>query len=204
MTGNLFIIAAPSGAGKTSLVHALVQNVANLQVSVSHTTRAQRPGEIEGVDYNFVSQPEFLQLIQDNKFLEHATVFGNYYGTSQAWVEATLARGVDVVLEIDWQGAQIIKALFPDTVSIYILPPSLSALEERLKKRAQDKAEIIATRMAQAQAELAHIHEYDFIVVNDQFDRAVGDLTAITRAARLRYHQQMKQQAGLLRALLES
>lgn len=177
--GQLYIISAPSGAGKTSLVSALLEQDKQVEVSVSHTTRAPRPGEKNGVNYNFVSVEEFEALIETSGFLEHAKVFENYYGTSQKWVEDKLNSGIDVILEIDWQGAQQIRKLVADVVSIFILPPSKEALETRLKGRGQDSDEVIATRMAQAASEASHYAEYDYLVINDDFDQALKDLQAI-------------------------
>lgn len=200
--GNLFTISAPSGAGKTSLVNALVPTLANLRVSVSHTTRAQRPGEIEGVNYHFIDTAAFQRMIEHGDFLESAEVFGNCYGTSQRWVEATLAAGTDVILEIDWQGAQQVRRLLPETQSIFILPPSLTALQQRLNQRGQDPADVIATRMAKAIDEMEHYPEADYLVVNDQFDTALAELRAILISRRLTLQRQQMRLEPLLRELL--
>jgi guanylate kinase len=196
--GILYTVSAPSGAGKTSLVKALLDQCPELQVSVSHTTRAQRPGEINGVNYHFIDRAEFTSMIDRGEFLELAEVFGNLYGTSQRWVEETLIAGRDVILEIDWQGAQQIHRLMPDSISIFILPPSLKALQERLQGRGQDDSVVIEKRMAQAHDEIAHYTEADYLVVNDVFDKALADLTAIIRAQTL----QLKYQLGNLQRLL--
>jgi guanylate kinase len=178
-TGRLIILAAPSGAGKTSLANALVEGDPNLEFSVSHTTRAPRPGEKHGVHYYFVSREEFDAMVQLGQFLEHATVFGNSYGTSRAAVESVLARGKSVLLDIDWQGARSIKTRMPQAVSVFILPPSRAALRERLVKRGQDSMEVIERRMREATSEMSHYPEFDHIVVNDDFEQALADLKAI-------------------------
>jgi guanylate kinase len=196
--GILYTVSAPSGAGKTSLVKALLDQCPELQVSVSHTTRAQRPGEINGVNYHFIDRAEFTNMIDRGEFLELAEVFGNLYGTSQRWVEETLIAGRDVILEIDWQGAQQIRRLMPDSISIFILPPSMKALQDRLQDRGQDDNVVIEKRMAQAHDEIAHYTEADYLVVNDVFDKALADLTAIIRAQTL----QLKYQLGNLQRLL--
>lgn len=196
--GILYTISAPSGAGKTSLVKALLDQCPELTVSVSHTTRAQRPGEVDGVNYHFIDRATFTEMVERGEFLELAEVFGNLYGTSQTWVEETLIAGKDVILEIDWQGAQQIRRLMPDSISIFILPPSLEALQDRLQGRGQDDTTVIEKRMAQARGEIAHYTEADYLVVNDAFDKALADLTAIIRAQTL----QLKYQLGNLQALL--
>ena len=178
-SGRLFILSAPSGAGKTSLANALVESDPNVEFSVSHTTRVPRPGERDGVHYHFVSMAEFERLIGEGVFLEHAQVFGNRYGTSRKVIEDLFKEGKNVILDIDWQGARAIKVKMPEAVSIFILPPSRAALAERLNGRAQDAPEVIARRMAQATAEMSHYHEYDQVVVNDDFEAALADLVAI-------------------------
>lgn len=200
--GTLFIISAPSGGGKTSLVHAMLPLCGGIEVSVSHTTRAMRPGEEDGVDYHFVDVPTFQSLIKQQVFLEHAEVFGNYYGTSQEWVQQKLNTGIDVVLEIDWQGAQQIRKLMPDSVSIFLLPPSWEALRARLLERGQDDEAVIAQRMAQARTEVSHYGEYDYLIVNDDFSRALFDLKIIVQAQRLKQSAQSSRYAELLRNLL--
>jgi guanylate kinase len=183
--GNLFTVAAPSGTGKTTLVKALTDCMANLSVSISHTTRAKRPAEQHGVNYYFIDEKTFQGMIERDEFLEHATVFNKHYGTSKQFVEDTLARGTDVILEIDWQGCQQIKKLFPDSISIFILPPSLKDLEERLATRNQDKPEIIAQRIEDAREAVSHVHEFDYLVLNDDFEMALNDLKIIVQAGRL-------------------
>ena len=201
--GNLFIVSAPSGAGKSSLIAALLADTPkDMQVSVSHTTRKPRPGESHGQHYYFVSVEEFKTLITENAFLEWAEVFGNYYGTSRRVIEQALADGIDVFLDIDWQGAQQIKQQMPEAVGIFILPPSREALEQRLKGRGQDSAEVIASRMEKAVSEMSHYHEYDFIIVNDQFEQALGDLRAIIRSQRLTQASQINTHSDMLKGLL--
>tara|TARA_B110000977_G_scaffold172723_1_gene225309 strand:+ start:1819 stop:2427 length:609 start_codon:yes stop_codon:yes gene_type:complete len=185
-TGILFIISAPSGAGKTSLVAELLNNLSNIKASISHTTRDRRPGEEDAVNYHFTSREQFVEMIGQCAFLEHAQVFGNFYGTSQQWVADTLASGEDVILEIDWQGAAQVRKLFPDSTSIFILPPSKQALRERLHKRAQDDAEVIEKRVAAATEEMSHYVEADFMVVNDDFDVALQQMISIVRAQHCR------------------
>ena len=201
--GTLFIISAPSGAGKTSLLKALTVDAENVVVSVSHTTRKKRPGEINGRDYHFVNQADFLSMVGSSAFLEHAKVFDNYYGTSQQHVEQQLLQGLDVILEIDWQGARQVRKLFPDSVSVFIMPPSLQALTERLQNRAQDNEEIIARRMHDAVNEMSHYAEFDYLVVNDDFDTALQELRCIFKANRLRQIQQERNLEQLLIELLK-
>jgi len=177
--GRLYVISAPSGAGKTSLVKALLQSEPRLRLSISHTTRTRRPTEVEGREYHFVSRPQFAQLIARGEFLEHARVFDNDYGTSRGFVESQLAQGHDVLLEIDWQGAQQVRRAMPECVSIFVLPPARQALAERLARRATDTAEVIRRRLADAAADMSHYGEFDYVVVNDDFDRAVADLERI-------------------------
>jgi guanylate kinase len=177
--GKLFVIAAPSGAGKTSLVKALLARMPELHVSISHTTRSKRPTEEHGREYYFVSVPEFQQLVEKDEFLEHARVFDNYYGTARQPVEAQLSQGHDVVLEIDWQGARQVRRAMPDSKTIFILPPSRRALEERLRNRATDSIEVIARRLRDAVGDMSHWREFDYVVVNDDFEHAVNDLMRI-------------------------
>jgi guanylate kinase len=205
MKGKLFIIAAPSGAGKTSLVKALLEDASNLRVSVSHTTRVPRPGEQDGVHYNFVDIPTFQQMVADGVFLEYAQVFDNYYGTSRKWVEQQLETGTSVILEIDWQGARKVREVFPQAVSIFILPPSRAELENRLRGRGQDDDAIIARRMRDAEAEISHYMEFDYLVVNDDFQQALEDLRHITGdglVEQLRQERQAKTLKPLLDELL--
>ena len=200
--GTLFIISAPSGAGKTSLVKALCEKDASLLTSVSFTTRPMRPGEQDGVHYNFVDKDTFEAMLGRAEFLESANVFGNYYGTSQVWVEKQLKAGVDVILEIDWQGALQVRKLIPDSVSIFILPPSRQALEERLNGRGQDDAEVIAKRMAQAKDEMSHYNEFEYLVINDDFNLALSELRAIVTAQRLIGARQHQATRNLIKDLL--
>ena len=179
MSGKLFILSAPSGAGKSSLAKALIRALPNLAVSVSHTTRAPRPGETHGVHYYFVTPAEFEAMIQAGRFVEHARVFGNYYGTARTSIDQLLQAGKDVILDIDWQGARRIKQVMPATVSIFILPPTRAALEQRLCNRGQDAPEVIARRMRAAVSEIGHYSEFDYVVVNDIFDDALADISAI-------------------------
>ncbi|MDY6889973.1 MAG: guanylate kinase [Pseudomonadota bacterium] len=202
LAGTLYIISAPSGAGKTSLIKALLQQDPQLVVSVSHTTRAKRPGEVEGQDYHFVSVDQFNALIEQGQFLEYAEVFGNKYGTSQSWVRTQLASGRDVILEIDWQGAQQVRRLMRETVTVFILPPSRATLRERLAKRGQDSDTTIAQRMAAAMDEMSHYPEYDYLVINDRFEVALDQLASLFKARRLRQEVQQQVQADLLRELL--
>lgn len=202
MSGTLFIIAAASGTGKTSLVKSLVESDDRLGVSVSHTTRAPRPGEVDGVNYHFAQREDFLAEVTAGQFLEHAEVFGNLYGTSKTWVEQQLASDHDVILEIDWQGAQIVRQLMPQALSVFILPPSLKALAERLNGRGTDSAEVIARRLGEAIADIGHYAEFDYLVINDDFATALADLQAIVRAARQSHRAQSQRQAELIRRLL--
>lgn len=201
-TGTLFTVSAPSGAGKTSLVNALVQRSPDLRVSVSHTTRQIRPGEVDGVNYHFVARETFQAMLARSEFLEHAQVFGNLYGTSRTWVEQQLASGVNVILEIDWQGAQQVKQLMPTTRAIFILPPSRETLRQRLTARGQDDSAIIAARMAEAVEEMSHYIQSDYLVVNEEFDEALAQLQAIFTCQRLHTSRQQIELAGLLRDLL--
>jgi len=200
--GSLYIFAAPSGAGKTSLVKALVETTANIEVSVSHTTRAPRPGEVDGVNYHFTDVAAFQAMVAQGAFLEHARVFDNYYGTARANIEQRLAAGVDVILEIDWQGARQVREQFPDSIGIFILPPSRQALEERLRGRGQDGDEVIARRMRDAESEISHYGEFDYLVINDDFATALVELAAIVTAQRLRTRVQAGRHQQMLQALL--
>ena len=182
--GTLFIISAPSGAGKTSLVSEILMRMDNIQASISHTTRAARTGEVDGVNYHFVSQQVFQSMVTENAFLEHAQVFGNFYGTSKQWVQDTLNAGIDVILEIDWQGAEQVRQQFAQSKSIFILPPSKQALADRLNERGQDDAEVINKRVAAATEEMSHYIEADYLVINDNFDLALEQLKSIISAQR--------------------
>jgi guanylate kinase len=201
-TGTLYTVSAPSGAGKTSLVNALVEHCPGLQVSVSHTTRPIRPGEQDGVNYHFVAESAFLAMLERSEFLEHARVFGNFYGTSAVWVEERLSRGFDIILEIDWQGAQQVKRLLPSTQAIFILPPSREALLQRLKHRAQDDPATIEKRMAVAVEEMSHYVESDYLVVNEDFAQALQELQAIVLSQRLLTPRRQDELGGLLQDLL--
>ncbi|MCB1855115.1 MAG: guanylate kinase [Halieaceae bacterium] len=201
-TGTLYTVSAPSGAGKTSLVNALIERTENLRVSVSHTTRPRRPGETDGINYHFVDQPTFMAMLERTEFLEHAQVFGNLYGTSQVWVQQQLAAGIDVILEIDWQGARQVKHLLGGTQAIFILPPSRETLIQRLTARGQDDGDTIAARTAEAVEEMSHYIESDFLVVNNDFDQALAELQAIVRCQRLRVARQQQVLAPLLAELL--
>ena len=198
MTGNLFIISAPSGAGKTSLVKALLAADSLVKLSVSYTTRPPRPGEANGVDYHFIDETQFLQMLEEAEFLESAEVHGARYGTSQTLVETILHEGKDLVLEKDWQGAAQVRSLYPQAISIFILPPSLQILSERLKNRGQDSAQVIARRMAAACEEIGHVSEFDYVIINDVFSDAHQDLCAIIRSQRLKCDSQLWRHQDLL------
>ena len=202
LPGTLYIVSAPSGAGKTSLVKALLDALPDIRVSVSHTTRAMRPGEADGVNYHFVDCATFTNLLEHGDFLEHAEVFGNCYGTSQAALERDLAEGHDLILEIDWQGAQQVRRKLPHAQSIFILPPSQAALRQRLDNRGQDSAEIIERRMREAVSEMSHYVEYDYLIINDDFASALEDLKSIFRTRQLRLDRQQRRHDDLLVDLL--
>jgi guanylate kinase len=199
--GNLFMVVAPSGAGKSSLVNALLAQDPHIRLSVSYTTRAPRPGETDGVQYHFVSVEEFMAVRDRGEFLEWAEVHGNYYGTSRVWIEAQMAAGTDVLLEIDWQGAKQIHKQFSNAVEIFILPPSLTALEERLKKRGQDADNVITRRLLAAGSEMAHAPEADYIIINEVFESALQQLRGVVEAMRLRVDSQRARHAKLFSEL---
>jgi guanylate kinase len=201
MSGNLFILSAPSGAGKTSLVSALLESNKHIALSVSYTTRAPRPGEIDGKDYHFVSREKFMEMAKHGDFLESAEVYGNLYGTSQSWIEKELVSGRDILLEIDWQGAEQVRRLMPHAISIFILPPSLSALETRLQGRGQDSAEVIARRMQAAQEDISHVAEFDYVIINDKLDEALRQLDAVVIAVGLHRDSQLTRHATLINQL---
>ncbi len=201
--GTLYIISAPSGAGKTSLVKALLERLDGISVSVSHTTRPVRPGEQDGVDYHFVERAEFERLAAGDEFLEHAQVFDNHYGTHRATALEKLELGEDVILEIDWQGARQVYKAFSQAVRVFILPPSREALRERLTGRGQDREDVINRRMAEAVSEMSHYDEFDYLIFNDDFEAALDELVALFRARRLRSEAQQQRYAGELRGLLE-
>lgn len=200
--GTLYTVSAPSGAGKTSLVQALIDTTDNVRVSVSHTTRAMRPGEENGVNYHFTERETFIEMIGDNAFLEHAEVFGNLYGTSTQWVKDTLAGGTDVILEIDWQGAQQVRRLIPETMSVFILPPSRQELTRRLTGRGQDDSTIIDARMQEAINEMSHYVEGHYVIINDDFDIALSEFKAILLSQRLTLDNQQQRHEQLLSSLL--
>ncbi|SEH07038.1 guanylate kinase [Candidatus Venteria ishoeyi] len=202
--GSLYIIAAPSGAGKTSLVSALIQQTEHICVSVSHTTRAPRPGEENGKAYFFVSHEAFQAMQAQQAFLEQAQVFDNHYGTSKAWVSSQLEQGIDVILEIDWQGGRQVREQLPESIGIFILPPSRMELDKRLRGRGQDSEEIIARRMRDAISEMSHHAEFDYLLINDEFDQALLDLQHIIYSQRLRHARQAANMGEKLEALLHS
>jgi guanylate kinase len=200
--GTLYVVSAPSGAGKTSLVRALLDSTGDeLVLSVSHTTRMPRPGEVDGRDYHFVDAEAFRRMIDDGAFLEYARVFDNYYGTARQGIEAQLTQGRDVILEIDWQGARQVRQALPESVGIFILPPSREALRERLRARGQDDEAVIARRMQDAANEMSHYGEYDYLVINEVFSAARDELAAIIRCRRLRLASQTQRHAALLASL---
>jgi guanylate kinase len=201
-TGTLYVFSAPSGAGKTTLVKALLEQTDDIGVSVSHTTRVSRSGEFDGKDYNFVSQDQFKALIDQNAFLEHAQVFDNFYGTSQIWVEQELSAGRDVILEIDWQGAKQIRQQMPNMISVFILPPSREELLKRLTGRGTDEQSIIDRRMQDAVSEMSHYSEFDYLIINDDFAKALQELLAVVLARRQRTTVQSQKQQNLLENLL--
>jgi guanylate kinase len=201
MSGTLFIVSSPSGGGKTSLVKALLESERDVHLSISHTTRAARPGEVNGRDYHFVATTEFQRMLEVGEFLESAVIYGNHYGTSQKWIERERAQGRDVLLEIDWQGAQQVRKLMKAVVSVFIVPPSPAVLEARLKGRGQDSAEVIARRLAAARDEMSHASEYDYVIINEEFSRAALDLRSIVRAERLRLARQLARHGDLFNRL---
>jgi guanylate kinase len=201
MTGNLFIVCAPSGAGKTSLVNALLERDPAIELSVSYTTRAPRAGELDGREYHFVSREQFLAMAQRGEFLESAEVHGNFYGTSQAWIDARRREGHDILLEIDWQGAQQVRRLIPEAVGVFILPPSLEVLRRRLTARGQDSDEVIEQRLANAREEIGHVEEFDYAIINQTFEVAVVDLVSIVRAQRLKITAQLTRHRELINAM---
>lgn len=201
-SGNLYIVAAPSGGGKTSLVRHLVTTLDDIAISISHTTRPMRPGEQDGVDYFFTDEKKFIDMVNNNEFIEHACVFNHFYGTSETQITQRLAQGIDIVLDIDWQGAEQIRRIFPSAVSIFIIPPSLDELKKRLMNRRQDKDEVISDRMIKAQDELSHYPEFDYLIVNDNFQHAALELRSIVVANRLLMAGQANKQTKLLSFLL--
>ena len=202
MRGTLYIVAAPSGAGKSSIVNAVLQRDANIRLSISFTSRAPRPGERHAEHYNFVTAAEFEAMVEAGDFFEYARVHGDWKGTARQSVEPQLAAGHDVLLEIDWQGARQVRAKVPDAVSVFILPPSRAALEERMRKRGQDSEEVIGRRLAAAREEMSHHSEFDFLIVNDDFDTAVREMQSIFLSSRLRRERQVQRHADLIDTLL--
>jgi len=198
MQGNLFIVSAPSGAGKTSLVHALLACNPEIKLSVSYTTRTPRPGETEGKDYHFINHENFLSMQKHGDFVEYAEVYGNLYGTSKSWIETKISKGHDILLEIDWQGAAQIRLAFPDCISIFILPPSLKALESRLLARGQDEPHVIMQRLNAAKEDIAHVGEFDYVIINDQLGIALQQLNAVVVATGLRRDRQLARQHTLI------
>ena len=201
--GTLFIVAAPSGAGKSSIVNAVLKDTPGIALSISYTSRAPRPGERHAQHYHFVDKAEFERMVAAGDFFEHALVHGDYKGTAVQSVEPQLAAGQDVLLEIDWQGARQVKAKVPDALGVFILPPSRQALEQRMRSRGQDSEEVIARRLAAAREEMSHFDEFDFLIVNDDFQTAVRDMQAIFLGSRQRRHLQQQRFAGLIATLLE-
>jgi len=203
MRGTLFIVAAPSGAGKSSIVNACLARDRNISLSVSFTSRPPRPGERPGEHYHFVDDARFQRMIEDGDFFEYARVHGDWKGTARQSVEPQLAAGRDVLLEIDWQGARQVRAMVPEAVGVFILPPSRAALDERMRKRGQDSEEVMARRLAAAREEMSHYDEFDFVIVNEDFDTAVGEMCAVFAASRLRREAQARRHGALIAALLD-
>lgn len=201
MNGNLFIVCAPSGAGKTSLVNALLEREPDIELSISFTTRTPRDGEVDGREYHFVARDTFLAMAARGEFLESAEVHGNLYGTSQAWIEGRMREGRDIVLEIDWQGAQQVRRVLPGARGIFILPPSIETLQRRLTARGKDADEVIERRLANAREEIAHVEEFDYVIINQTFDVAVVDLVSIIRASRLQVTAQLARYQDLINAM---
>ena len=204
MPGDLFIISAPSGAGKTSLVRALLDSNPQIDLSVSYTTRKPRPGEVDGKDYHFVSRDTFLGMAQNGEFLESAEVYGNLYGSSQTWIGQETAKGRDILLEIDWQGAAQIRKFFPHCISIFILPPSLATLSQRLQDRGQDDKTVIAKRLAAVRDDVAHVAEFDYVIINDNLKIALRDLNAVVLSATLKCARQLTRHQALINQLQHS
>ena len=201
MSGNLFVISAPSGAGKTSLVRALIDINPQIDLSVSYTSRKPRPGERDGKDYHFVSRESFLSMAKHGEFLESAEVYGNLYGSSQAWISEEIAKGRDILLELDWQGAAQIRRIFPDCISVFVLPPSMAVLEQRLRGRGKDDAEVISKRLAAVNDDVAHVAEFDYVIINDNLDEALQELNAIVLSARLKCARQLAVHQALINQL---
>ncbi|MCP5267844.1 MAG: guanylate kinase [Zoogloeaceae bacterium] len=202
MSGHLYIVSAPSGAGKTTLVRLLLAQDPGIRLSVSYTTRAPRTGEVDGREYHFTDVDSFQGMVGRQEFIEWAEVHGNFYGTSRVWIESEMAAGRDVLLEIDWQGAQQVRKLFPQAIGVFIMPPSLAALEQRLSGRGTDSAEVIARRLAAAQAEMRHVTEFDYVIVNDNLQQALTDLCSVVNASRLRLEVQRGRHSHLFETLI--
>jgi guanylate kinase len=199
MSGSLFIISAPSGAGKSSLTAKLLEEDKHIHLSVSYTTRAPRPGEVDGRDYHFVDKTRFIGMLERGEFLESAEVHGNHYGTSEAWIRAQRAAGHDILLEIDWQGAQQVRRLVTDTIGIFVLPPSIAELERRIRRRGQDSEEVLQRRLAVAADEMSHAAEFEYVIINNDFEEARRDLIAVVRASRLVYSRQVERHPGVFK-----
>ncbi|MBE0613405.1 MAG: guanylate kinase [Burkholderiales bacterium] len=191
MNGSLFIISAPSGAGKSTLTAKLLEDDRDVYLSVSYTTRAPRPGEVDGRDYHFIEKAQFMRMLERGEFLESAEVHGNHYGTSEAWIREQRAAGHDILLEIDWQGAQQVRRIVPDTIGIFVLPPSIAELEQRMRRRGQDSEDVVQRRIAVAADEMSHAAEFEYVIINNDFEEARRDLAAIVRASRLVYSRQL-------------
>lgn len=202
MSGHLYIVSAPSGAGKTTLVRMLLENDSGIRLSISYTTRAPRSGEQSGREYHFTDATTFRGMVDRGEFLEWAEVHGNYYGTSRLWIESEMAAGRDVLLEIDWQGAQQVRKLFPAAIGVFVMPPSMAELERRLTGRGTDSAEVITRRLAAAYDEMRHVAEFDYVIINDALQQALFDLLSVVRASRLRYEAQHVRHSGLFNDLL--
>ena len=202
MSGHLYIVSAPSGAGKTTLVRMLLENDPGIRLSISYTTRAPRPGEQDGREYNFVDMAAFRAMVDRGEFLEWAEVHGNCYGTSRPWIEREMAAGRDVLLEIDWQGAQQVRQLFPAAIGVFVLPPSMDELARRLTGRGTDSAEVIARRLAAAQEEMRHVFEFEYVIINDELQQALAGLLSVVRSCRLRLAAQRTRHAALFNSLI--
>ncbi|HMW17548.1 MAG TPA: guanylate kinase [Accumulibacter sp.] len=202
MLGHLYIVVAPSGAGKTTLVRLLLENDPGIRVSISHTTREPRVGERDGIEYHFTDTVSFQEKVTNGDFIEWAEVHGNFYGTARSGITAAMEAGQDVLLEIDWQGARQVRTLFPEAIGVFILPPSMAVLESRLRNRATDSAQTIARRLAAAREEMRHVAEFDYVIINDHLPRALNDLLAVVQASRLRYDSQRQRHSILFSTLL--
>jgi len=202
MAGNLYVVAAPSGTGKTTLVRMLLDSEPDVRLSISFTTREPRTGEVDGEAYHFIDAAEFRAMIGRQEFLEWAEVHGNFYGTSKKWIADQLAAGADVLLEIDWQGAQQVRKIFPQAIGIFILPPSMEELERRLTGRGTDSADVISRRLAAAQAEMRHVEEFDYVIINNRLEEAFADLLAVVRASRLQFAKQQVRHAALFARMI--